>query len=225
MEKAYWLNKWKLQDIAFHEQHVTPDLITYFHYLNLQPGHTVFVPLCGKTKDMLWLVEKGCRVVGVELSEIACHDFFAELKVAPRVTKQANFTQYQYENIELLCGDLFVLTKKDLPRIDAVYDCKALIALPSDIRKKYVEQMIACLGTHIKILLITRESQCQVSPPPFPIDGTEVNLLYGSYFDVKKIKNLLITKDQIPEHLTKKGYTQMFESVYLMTEKKEIRTC
>jgi thiopurine S-methyltransferase len=139
------------------------------------------------------------------------------LNVIPHITKQGGFVKYQYENVELLCGDFFSLEKTDLPNIQAVYDCKALIALPPDMRKKYLSQMINCLGTKIKILLLTRESNCEVSPPPFPIDEAEVNSLYGSYFNVKKLKCVGIKN--IPEKLVKKGYTEITESVYLISEK------
>lgn len=217
MEENYWLEKWQKNDIPFHEQHINADLITFVNELKLNPGDCIFVPLCGKTKDMLWLAEKGFHVVGAELSPIACNDFFAELNISPHVTKESKFTKYQYNNIELLCGDLFNLTSSDLPIIHAIYDCKALIALPSELRKKYVEHLIACLGTKIKILLLTIETNSQVKPPPFPVSKAEVNSLYGSYFDVKPLKCISIT--DIPERLVKKGYTEMTESVYLISEK------
>lgn len=217
VQNNYWLEKWQQNNIAFHEKHINADLVTYINELKLQPGNSIFVPLCGKTKDMLWLAEKGFNVIGVELSPIACRDFFAELNVIPNITKQNKFTKYQYNNIELLCGDLFDLTSHDLPTINAVYDWKALIALPAELRKKYLDHIIACVGTKVKILLLTRETNCQVIPPPFPIDQTEINLLYGAYFDIQVLKHVAVA--DIPERLVKKGYTQMVEGVYLVSEK------
>jgi thiopurine S-methyltransferase len=77
MKKEYWLNKWKSKDVTFHEQSVNPDLVAYVRELNLRVGDGVLVPLCGKSKDMLWLMESGFHVVGVEFSPIACEEFFA----------------------------------------------------------------------------------------------------------------------------------------------------
>lgn len=222
MEKNYWLNKWQTKDTAFHEKNINADLIAYVDKLNLKPGDCILVPLCGKTKDMLWLAEKGFHVIGVELSPIACNDFFAELNIKPNVTKQSEFTKYQYNNIELFCGDLFNLTSSDLPIIHAAYDCKALIALPPDLRKKYLDHIVDCTGTKIRILLLTIETSSQVQSPPFPVSKTEVDLLYGSYFDVQLLKCISIT--DIPEHLVKKGYTEMTESVYLISEKSTVTT-
>jgi thiopurine S-methyltransferase len=216
VKKDYWLKKWQLNDIAFHESHINPDLINYLPSLNLNAGDGVLVPLCGKTKDMLWLAEQGLNVVGVELSNIACNDFFAELNVIPNITEQENFTKYEYNNITLFCGDLFSLSSHDFPTIQAVYDCKALIALSSDMRKKYLHHLVSCLGTQIKFLLLTIETTCIITPPPYLVDSNEVNLLYGFYFNsVARVK--CETVFDIPENFRKKGYTDMTESVYIIS--------
>jgi len=46
-------------------------LCQYWQELNLAHDSVVFVPLCGKSRDMLWLREQGHQVLGVELSAIA----------------------------------------------------------------------------------------------------------------------------------------------------------
>lgn len=214
MDDKYWLNKWQSDDIAFHEKFINANLIAYIDELKLPPRGSILVPLCGKSKDMLWLADRGFHVVGIELSPIACKDFFAELNITPNITTQTKFIRYHYQNIELLCGNLFDLTPADLPGIQAVYDCKALIALPSDLRKGYLDHIVACLGKNIRILLLTRETNCKVNPPPFPINKAEVDSLYGPYFEVKELKRDLV-KD-VPERLIRKGYTEMTESVYLI---------
>jgi thiopurine S-methyltransferase len=216
MDNAYWLNKWEANDIAFHEKGTNPDLINYICELNLHPGDSVFVPFCGKSRDMLWLAEMDLNVIGVELSTIACNDFFSELNITPNIIQTTKFSIYQHENIKLFCGDLFDLTMTDLLSVKAVYDCKALIALPSDLRKKYIDHIISCTGRKIRILLLTRESHSIVSPPPFPIDKDELDLLFHPNFDVKQLKHLPISI--IPERLVKKGYADIIEGVYLIAE-------
>lgn len=37
-----------------------------------------FVPLCGKTLDMAWLLERGCSVVGAEGVMYVAEDFYKE---------------------------------------------------------------------------------------------------------------------------------------------------
>jgi Thiopurine S-methyltransferase (TPMT) len=56
---------------------------------------------------MYWLANEGFRVIGVELSPIACNEFFAEMNTSPQITHLSKFTSYKHNNIELLCGKEF----------------------------------------------------------------------------------------------------------------------
>lgn len=217
MENHYWLDKWQNNDIAFHENNINTHLKIYLEKLNLNPGDTILVPLCGKTKDMLWLAECGLQVIGIELSPIACHDFFAELNITPQITKLSHFTKYQYNNIQILCGDIFTLSNSDLPIIHAIFDCKSLIALPPNLRKKYVDHILGCTGDNIKILLLVLDTNCHTNTPPYSVNNIEVELLYGSHFKIELLKALPFTT--IPEHLLKKGYSEITENVYLLEAK------
>lgn len=51
--------------------------------LDLAQGSRVFVPLCGKSLDMIWLAQQGHEVIGVELSPVAVEDFFRENGLNP----------------------------------------------------------------------------------------------------------------------------------------------
>jgi len=217
MEKSFWLKKWECKDIGFHREVPNANLVNTVDKMDLSASSRFLVPLCGKSKDMLWLMDKGYDVVGVELSHIACQEFFAELNVTPEITKRNSFTRYSGPHIELLCGDFFDLTPEDLPRIDVVYDCRAFIALPSEMRSQYVSQLTRCIGTKNKILLIAIESHCKVTGPPFPVYDSEINDLYGSNYHVNKIKSESVI--DIPANLIPKGYTQLVETVYLISGK------
>lgn len=217
MEKDFWLDKWKTADIAFHQEDINTNLIKHISKLNLQPGDCILVPFCGKTRDMAWLAEQGYHVVGVELSPIACQDFFVELNIEPKITTSKHFTKYQYKNIEILCADLFDLTADDLPTIKAIFDCKALVALPPEMRHRYVHHIEKCAGSKNNILLLASESPCVVKGPPFSVDQSEVNSLYGSKYDVQQIASMSLT--DIPQRLINKGYEQFIETVYLLAGK------
>jgi thiopurine S-methyltransferase len=217
MEREYWLKKWQQSsEQHFHQMDINPALISYLHELNLHHGDYIFVPLCGKTRDMHWLAENGYHVIGVELSPIACNAFFSEINVEPQISKQKKFIVYRHKNIELICGDWFELTKDYLPHIHAVYDCKALVALPHEMRKQYVNQFITCFGTDAPILLLTIESSYNVNGPPFSVNNTEVRSLYGSYFEISE----LYRKEDIdiPANLSKKNFIDMTECVYLISK-------
>jgi thiopurine S-methyltransferase len=59
MEKEFWLERWERQEIGFHQNEVNPHLLQHWQELNLEGNKGVFVPLCGKSLDLLWLREQG----------------------------------------------------------------------------------------------------------------------------------------------------------------------
>jgi hypothetical protein len=58
----------------------------------------VFLPLCGKTLDIQWLLSRGYGVAGSELSKIAVEQLFSELGVEPNIT-----VTYQPAMVECHC--------------------------------------------------------------------------------------------------------------------------
>lgn len=42
---------------------------------------SVFVPLCGKTLDLVWLCDQGMDVIGCDLSALAAQQFFNESNI------------------------------------------------------------------------------------------------------------------------------------------------
>ena len=71
-----WISRWENNKIGWHADQINRQLIEYLDKLNLSSGDTIFVPLCGKTKDMLFLLENQINVIGVEMSSIAAEQFF-----------------------------------------------------------------------------------------------------------------------------------------------------
>ena len=73
-----WISRWENNKIGWHADQINRQLIEYLDQLNPSPRDTIFVPLCGKTKDMLLLLENQINVIGVEMSSIAAEQFFSE---------------------------------------------------------------------------------------------------------------------------------------------------
>ena len=78
MHHEFWHQRWQQNQIGFHKPETNPYLQRYWPKLPLSPGCRVFVPLCGKSNDMLWLLGMGYQVVGVELSPLAVESFFSD---------------------------------------------------------------------------------------------------------------------------------------------------
>ena len=175
MDPDFWHDRWQTNQIGFHQQRISPMLAAHWDAVGASRGSRVFVPLCGKTLDMPWLVERGHRVLGVELSPIAVHGFFDALGVVPEVRASKYGKHYVAGPYELILGDGFALDATVLADCTAVYDRAALIALPPDMRTRYLRGLYAGLPAGCRGLLVTLEyPQHEKEGPPFPVGEAEV---------------------------------------------------
>jgi len=215
MEKGFWLERWKRQEIGFHQDEINPHLNRYWAELLPKPESEVFVPLCGKSRDMLWLRQQGHRVLGIELSAIAAQAFFDESGITPQREGSELFECYKSEGIRILCGDFFDLRQSDLANIGAVYDRASLIALPPDMRERYAQHLMAILPPATQILLITLEyPQHEMQGPPFAVTREEVEKLYGGHADVRLLAHLDVLAEN--PRFQERGLSQMMENIFLL---------
>lgn len=176
MDPDFWQQRWREGRIGFHQQQVTPLLERHWETLAVAPGGRVLVPLAGKSLDMLWLVKRGYRVFGVELSRLAVEQFFAEHDLSPTLTETSSGTCYSAGGIDLLCGDVFTVDATLLSGCVGVYDRAALIALPPALRERYADELYARLPGGCRGLLVTLDyPQHEKAGPPFSVPAVEVH--------------------------------------------------
>jgi thiopurine S-methyltransferase len=189
MEASFWHERWEKQQIGFHRLEFHEMLRRYFKTV-AKPGARVLVPLCGKSKDMLWLLDAGYKVFGVELSEIAVKQFFQDNDLTPAVTIKGDFKEYAVDKLVIWVGDFFKLTKKDLLVIDAWYDRAAMVALPPEMRSQYVSQLSQQLPQHACGLLITLNYPPSMRKgPPFSINEGEIEASFGQRFSIEQLES------------------------------------
>lgn len=196
MEAAFWHQKWAKGETAFHEGEANALLVKHFHALELAAGARVFLPLCGKTEDIPWLRQQGCRVVGIELSELAVEELFAGLEqrfgLTPKIEAIGDFRRYAAEGVEVWVGDVFQLSPEILGQVDAIYDRAALVALPDSLRSRYTAQLKA-LGQNAPQLLVTLEyAQSEMNGPPFSIDQKEIERHYRDHYQVSLLQQKVV---------------------------------
>jgi len=185
MDADFWHTRWGKREIGFHQVEINRYLEQYWPSLELAKDSAVFVPLCGKSRDMRWLAQLGHQVLGIELSQTAVQEFFEEWEVQPKVDQQGPFTRYSAENIELLVGDFFALTAEDLQKVTGVYDRAALVALPQKMRRDYVNLLAEILPAKAQTLLITFEYRLgDREGPPFSIAIDAVKGLFEGRCDI-----------------------------------------
>jgi thiopurine S-methyltransferase len=184
-----WIQRWKDGKIGWHRQSVNSKLIEFINCLALQSGDSIFVPLCGKSQDMVYLLEQGFKVIGVEVSQLAIEQFFSENHLRYSLKKTQSFSIYQAENITLYCGDYFALKASDLKSISGVYDRASLIALPIDLRAKYVRHLYSIIPSACRVLLLTLNyPQQQMSGPPYALSESEVVSLFSKGFECQQLQ-------------------------------------
>lgn len=179
MKPEFWQDRWDKDNIHWQQKTANPHLVKYWPTLDIPLGSTVFVPLCGKSLDMQWLEQQGYKVMGVELAEKGCQQYFELIGREPEVSKSDKFTIYKAGNTEIWCGDLFDLETNDVKNVSAVYDRASVIALPPDMRERYAAHMVG-LFSEPKGLIITLDyDQSKMKGPPHAVSDAEVQRLFG----------------------------------------------
>lgn len=182
MDRDFWLGKWARGELGFHQAQGNPLLKAHLGQLNLNDGDRVFLPLCGKTGDIPWLLSQGYAVVGCELSEQAVKDLFRELGVDYTRKDEGALTRYHAPHIDLLVGDFFDLTAPVLGKVDAVYDRAALVALAKHQRPGYASHMAAITRKAPLLLICFEYDPSHMDGPPFAIHEPEIEALYGTEY-------------------------------------------
>lgn len=188
MEANFWQQKWERGETAFHQKQANPQLVGHFEKLKLQKGSRVFLPLCGKTLDIAWLLASGYQIVGAELSEIAINELFQSLGLQPEIAKVGKLIRYSAQDIDIYVGDIFELTAQTLGPVDAIYDRAALVALPADTREKYAAHMVKVTEAPLQLLITYEYDQSLIDGPPFSVNGDELKHLYGGTYTLKALE-------------------------------------
>lgn len=209
MEAEFWLERWQRNQIGFHRASVHPLLTRLWQSLGIAPAASVLVPLCGKSLDMLWLRGQGHPVTGVE----RVGDALAQFVVENGLDLPAANGGYAGGGWNLVESDWFAVA---LPEpLPAFYDRAALVALPPDLRKAYVEKLVSLLAPGATGLLITMEyDQRQMNGPPFSVPAAEVREHYAQAAEVRELaRNDILAEEP---HFAERGLTALHEVAWLI---------
>ncbi|MFT6899152.1 MAG: thiopurine S-methyltransferase [Paraglaciecola sp.] len=213
MEANFWHQIWADGHIAFHDSQAHTLLVEHLEKLQLAHNSRVFLPLCGKTRDIAWLLSQGYQVVGAELSEFAIIELFKELNIKPNIVDEGEFKRYHASNVDILVGNIFDIKPVDIGQVDAIYDRAALVALPADMRTLYSAHLVALSKGAAQLLITFEYCQEQLDGPPFSITQPEIMDHYAANYDIKRIVN----KD-VKGGL--KGKVSAIETLWLLQKKR-----
>lgn len=210
MDLEFWNTRWRNNQIGFHQ----PEVNGYLRdHIGQASERRVFVPLCGKSLDLIWLASQGFEVIGVECSEIAVRNFFAENGLDFETTGTADAAVFQNGNIRIHLGDYFDLTAEQLGPVTDVFDRASLIALPGSMRPDYVRKLMQLTPRNVQILLVTLNyPQEQKDGPPFAVDDDEVDVLFGDCCTVEPLCQTDILSRE--PRFREQGLTRLVETAF-----------
>jgi thiopurine S-methyltransferase len=216
VQPDFWLDRWRTAQIGFHQAAVDRHLKAYWPLLKLRANSPVFVPLCGKSLDLMWLRERGHSVKGVELSAVALESFFMEHGIPARRRALTDFDVHEADGFTLFRGDYFKLTSALLGSVSAVYDRAALISWTPPARESYVRHFTSLTSPGTQTLLIVVEFPPeQMKGPPFPLTRDTIENLYASHYSIEELGRHEIL--ELEPRLKARGLTELREVCYRMT--------
>ncbi len=221
MEPDFWHRRWQKNEIGFHEEEGNPLLRMYFKQWQLPKSATLFLPLCGKTRDIAYLLDQGIEIVAIELNKSAVEQLFEELGCEPEIdalplseTDSSNeldlLYRYSAPGLNVYVGDFFRLTKLHIGRVDGVYDRAALVALPLQLREKYSKHLKYISDKAPQFLICFDYEQNLFKGPPFSVDRNEVSNHYANDYSIE-----VLYCEKVKGGF--RGQNEVNESVYLLT--------
>ena len=218
MTRDFWIERWQKGEIGFHQPDVHDFLPKHWPALDVAPGGAVLVPLCGKSHDMVWLAERGYKVVGVELSPLAVDDFFREQGIEAETRTNGPFVVRSAGPYTIWCGDIFDLPAEAVHEAVAAYDRAALVALPSSLQPRYAEKLCELLPDAAPLLLVGLwYPEGETAGPPFSTPLSQVAELFGDTHSIR----IHETRDGLEQspNLKARGVTALDETAYVLTRK------
>jgi len=216
VQPEFWHRRWRLAQIGFHQSAVDRNLQAHWPRIAPAANCRVFVPLCGKSLDLLWLRDRGHSVLGVELSAVALENFCMEQGVAARRRIVDGFDVYEADQLRLMRGDFFALTPKLLGPVSAVYDRAALMSWAPQLLEPYVRHVTGLTRQGAQTLLIVLEyRQEQMQGPPFSVSADDVERLYAKHHEIRLLSRADVLANEA--RLRARGLTELHEVCYHLT--------
>lgn len=210
MDPDYWRARWTQGRTGWHQGQPNEHLVAHFEALG--SPRRVLVPLAGKSVDLAYLAGRGASVVGVELVEEAARAFFEEQGFAAQRTVDGPLARWEGGAIEIVVGDFFDLTRAEIGSFDAFYDRAALVALPHELRRRYVAHVLSLLEPGARGLVVTFEHDAPPHEPPFSVDADEIRDL----FERARVTSLTSVDVTASSSLTPRGANFVRERAWLI---------
>jgi thiopurine S-methyltransferase len=168
----FWSQVWKEGIVRFHQKAYNPEMTHFLKDIDLK-NKTILIPLAGKTKDILFFLEKGAMVTAVEFVEEAIIDFFTENNIPYQ--KEKNL--YKAHNLNFFAMDFFQL-KTNKP-FDLLYDRAGQVVFTPSERPYYYHHISTLIDPHTMLFLLSIDHDGDPNyGPPHKISAQEIIVQY-----------------------------------------------
>lgn len=94
-------------------------------------------------------------------------------------------------DLKIYCGNIFQIGQHFMGQFDAIWDCKAIIAVNVVERVKYRDILVSALKPNGRILMTTWVYEQKINlKTPFSISHTMIRDLFGSHCDTEEIEDI-----------------------------------
>jgi len=196
----FWDTLYQEGEDVWTKQEADKTLLKFHDILtNGKTGLDILVPMCGKTKVLLHLAEKGHRVVGIEWSQVAVRQFLEENKL--EYTTQlckiggTDIPAYKVKDkaVTVYCGDFFAFKEHNMGPFDCVFDNGALecFSFQAGERLAYAVIINSVTKPGGRILQSIFDYEHAEHPmSPFAVTEAELTVLYKEHYNIQLLQEL-----------------------------------
>jgi len=212
----YWQARWATGQSQWNSDKPHQYLLKYIDTLTAGSSNCkIFLPLCGKAGDLMYLYKEGHTVTGVEGVPFVVEQFFRENKLDYEKISMPEIKGWKFKTKDgrlcIYACDYFSLTPSLVGEMDAVYDRGALEAINVGDRPGYVKLMQQIIGKNFRYVLNAYEyDDSMFQGPPRNLPRDEVFNLFADFADV----DILEESDKSDEGADKFNLEWMVKVVY-----------
>ena len=163
-----WNQAYRTGDTPWDKGRPAPPLVEFLEREMIRGR--VLVPGCGVGHDVRLLAAQGAEVIGLDLAPAA-------VELARRFPPESDERYH--------CGDFCSLPREYIGAFDYVFEHTCLCAIDPADRSAYARSAAAALrpGGHLLAIFYRRVQNDDGAGPPYPIEGAELDGLFGTDFE------------------------------------------
>jgi len=190
---GYWENRWATGQSQWHKNEVNPLFLKWFDECKgrrargtMETDMRFLFPLCGKSRDLIWVYRKGYYVTGIEAVASVVDALYTEANIPYTKYYEKEIDGWIYESsgdnakLKVFCCDVFKMSMRLLRYpVDRVYDIKSYVAIEREDREKYIRIILSMVTSKFRYLLIAVQyDPTRFAGPPRHVDRAELTNLF-----------------------------------------------